>query len=149
MGVVQQELDRLDFRPHATGFRPHTEDEILRYESLLGRRLPEDFRWFARTYGSGWLGGGETSITLADGDDVEYGTIGSDLRHRELYVEPYYPSGLVDCASDVMGDVFFLRLAEADDGVWFWCYYEGKDPHTGLIRAADSFSDLLVRTEVH
>jgi hypothetical protein len=147
MDVVQQQLDRLGFRPYASGFRPYSEDEVLAYERLLGRRLPEDFRWFARTYGEGYLGGDEPSIGLSDGERIHYDRLGGDLRYRDLYVEPAYPAGLVACASDVMGDVFFLTMHEVDDcGVWFWGYYEGKNPHTELVRVADGFTDLLSRT---
>lgn len=148
MDAIEQlraQLNRWTFKAGDGG--PNTEAEISSVERGLSRRLPEDYRWFCLTHGDGTSNGVELSIELADGATAEFDRFGdaNNLRFaNDFYQPPDYPPGLIPCASTLLADVFFLRLGPGDDdGVWYWGSYEGRNPHHELVKAADSFTDLL------
>ena len=145
--AIDDVMRRLAFRyVQSNGSISVSDAEILKFESIIGLRLPEDYRSFLKKYG------------LASGDDgdfiipehstaveVFYGlapTTSYDLlRHRKVLADRL-PDAYLAIASSPGGEIV-LSLAGQDTGTVYWWNREGRFETTKATQVAPNFSALV------
>lgn len=124
--------------------KPATESEIAAFESLIGRRLPEDYRRYLGT-----VGGGAPNPATYHGPVIElyvqyiYSLFededrisGLIYRWRAASVPETFKGLLLPVAHVNGGDTLFLSLVNGE----VFCFFHEEDT---FLRIDDSFSSIL------
>jgi hypothetical protein len=132
---------------------PVSEEEVVAFESMLGARLPDDYRQFLREIGAAGLS--ETCVRpiqiREDYGDVEVFEVFYGGKEEKFYdvwrnrdaFRGRIPENMTPIAAEAGGGQFCIVVNGPGYGkIYFYCRDDGK-----LYLTADSFDDFLNRLE--
>jgi hypothetical protein len=115
---------------------PFTNMDIANIEQVIGRKLPEDYRNFACTYGGAYVGGyvdGNLELPILTFFDPD-----AMLSNLEIYTD-LRDDGVLPVARCELGNLYVIDRRNV---VHYINYYGGQ---TSARKVADTFGDLLTR----